>query len=280
MRNKVKIFKDLFSGEKVVDWEYVAGNIKEGYSYDFEDGIVTGADNDEFSKLIFSPIFKNGKYLLKVRLQDKYFRPKKGDSITFLFEGESFLFFKIDENPIEIMNHVHWGKIYETCIKISFDQLVKFGSLNFISWKFKSKNREILFKDGIAIESFRPMNNLQESIRSLFSDYINIISEENLVDSGEDLNGFSEDSCFVYVMRDLSNNSFKIGISNNPNYREKTLQSEKPTIEMVHKKEYKKRSIALVVEKVLHEYFENNRIRGEWFELSKENVSDLISILS
>ena len=40
-----------------------------------------------------------------------------------------------------------------------------------------------------------------------------------------------DDSCWVYLMRDIANNSYKIGISNNPRYRERTLQSEKPTIE-------------------------------------------------
>ena len=43
----------------------------------------------------------------------------------------------------------------------------------------------------------------------------------------------SNEICYVYLMIDLSNNHYKIGISNKPEYREKTLQSEKPSIEMI-----------------------------------------------
>lgn len=74
----------------------------------------------------------------------------------------------------------------------------------------------------------------------------------------------------VYVMIDKNTGYYKIGKSTNPNLRERTLQSEKPTIEMIFNKEAKQSD-----EKKLHEMFKENRIRGEWFDL---NGSDLIKI--
>ena len=71
-------------------------------------------------------------------------------------------------------------------------------------------------------------------------------------------------------MIDKNTGYYKIGKSTNPNLRERTLQSEKPTIEMIFNKEAKQSD-----EKKLHEMFKENRIRGEWFDL---NGSDLIKI--
>ena len=83
------------------------------------------------------------------------------------------------------------------------------------------------------------------------------------------------DACYVYLMHDSKNGYHKIGISKTPKYREKTLQSEKPTIDMVCAKEYPSRKIAEAIESALHKVFEENRIRGEWFELSDADVTIL-----
>lgn len=80
------------------------------------------------------------------------------------------------------------------------------------------------------------------------------------------------DPCFVYLMCDSKNGCHKIGISKTPEYRERTLQSEKPTIEMVCAKEYPSRKIAEAIESALHKVYERERIRGEWFNLSKTDV--------
>lgn len=76
-------------------------------------------------------------------------------------------------------------------------------------------------------------------------------------------------SCYkTYLMRDGSGFT-KIGKSKNPNFREKTLQSQNPTIEM----------IAICdsdVESLLHSKFSNFRKRGEWFNLSEIQISLII----
>jgi hypothetical protein len=74
----------------------------------------------------------------------------------------------------------------------------------------------------------------------------------------------------IYLMIDKNTGYYKIGRSKNPKIRESTLQSEKPTIEMIFNIEGKVND-----EKVLHDMFSPKRIRGEWFDL---NGSDIIQI--
>ena len=69
-------------------------------------------------------------------------------------------------------------------------------------------------------------------------------------------------------MFDANTKYYKIGISNQPKYREKTLQSEKPTIELIKSKQFPSRAIASALEKALHNTYASNHIRGEWYNLS------------
>lgn len=85
----------------------------------------------------------------------------------------------------------------------------------------------------------------------------------------------TETSCYVYLMKDYTNGFYKIGISNNPEYREKTLQSEKPSIDLIASKQFPLRLIAESFEKALHKTFENKRLRGEWFNLDEIEVNYL-----
>lgn len=79
---------------------------------------------------------------------------------------------------------------------------------------------------------------------------------------------------FVYIMEDTRKSVFKIGRSKTPGKRERTLQSEVPETalrfsipaEEAHEKE-------------LHERFSHRRIRGEWFELTEEDLVEALTFL-
>ena len=86
--------------------------------------------------------------------------------------------------------------------------------------------------------------------------------------------------CSVYLMHDKRNGYHKIGMSNKPTIREKTLQSEVPNIEMVCSKKYPSRKIAKAIESALHSAFAEQRVRGEWFNLSTTDISMLKETLS
>ena len=77
---------------------------------------------------------------------------------------------------------------------------------------------------------------------------------------------YSKDT-YIYLMIDYNTNYYKIGRSISPLDRERTLQSEKPTIELLDKWE-----ASTYAEKMLHDYFNDKRIRGEWFDLTKNDL--------
>lgn len=98
--------------------------------------------------------------------------------------------------------------------------------------------------------------------------------------SDEKVGLLENEECFVYLMKDLRNITYKIGISNNPGKRERTLQSEQPKTELVASKKYINRKIALNIEKALHETYSHKRKRGEWFMLDEEDVLEISSTLN
>jgi hypothetical protein len=69
----------------------------------------------------------------------------------------------------------------------------------------------------------------------------------------------------TYLIKNKRNGFYKIGRSNNPLKREKTLQSEEPDIVMV-------KTWDEDIESKLHIEYKYYRIRGEWFELSNTQV--------
>jgi len=69
----------------------------------------------------------------------------------------------------------------------------------------------------------------------------------------------------TYIMKDKSNGLYKIGKSIKPKIREKTLQGEKPTIEIV-------KIFNSDIERDLHKRYVRQRVRGEWFKLTPIQV--------
>lgn len=68
-----------------------------------------------------------------------------------------------------------------------------------------------------------------------------------------------------YIIKNKRDGRYKIGYSSTPLQREGTLQSQEPDLEAV--KIFKNNH-----EKVLHERYKNQRVRGEWFDLSNIQV--------
>lgn len=72
----------------------------------------------------------------------------------------------------------------------------------------------------------------------------------------------------IYLMKNIRNGYYKIGRSINPEYRERTLQSEAPEIEMI----FASPLTYAGYEKKLHIKFKEKRIRGEWFSLNLKDI--------
>ena len=75
---------------------------------------------------------------------------------------------------------------------------------------------------------------------------------------------------YIYLMRDLKTGFHKIGFSQSPKVREKTLQAQEPLIELLFAFQGTMRD-----ERDLHEQFNAKRLRGEWFDLNEAEVSEI-----
>jgi hypothetical protein len=82
-------------------------------------------------------------------------------------------------------------------------------------------------------------------------------------------------SAFTYLMVDRNTGYHKIGKSINPQKRERTLQSEKPVIDLLGYC-----AGWIVSENELHDKYAHLRVRGEWFNLSKSDVQDILKIFA
>lgn len=98
------------------------------------------------------------------------------------------------------------------------------------------------------------------------SEYFDEVNENE--DCKENANIVAKSDKSLYLMKDSTTGLYKIGVSNQPKFREKTLQSEKPTISMIGQWEKMGK-----YEKKIHTYFAKHRIRGEWFELARAQVA-------
>lgn len=86
----------------------------------------------------------------------------------------------------------------------------------------------------------------------------------NLID-GED---------YVYIMMNYDDNTFKIGQSINPTYREYTLHSKQPAVKLLKAWECDKK-----IERELHKIYKSKRVRGEWFKLHFDDLRNLDSTI-
>jgi hypothetical protein len=77
---------------------------------------------------------------------------------------------------------------------------------------------------------------------------------------------------WLYLFRH-TNGLTKIGFSGNPSQRERTMQAEDPRVHMLATRPGK-----LYQEKRLHRIYEDKRVRGEWFDLSDQDVERLMLI--
>ena len=215
--------------------------------------------------------YNNGVFLtLKVRKD--YFRPKKKDKSMFLFEDGDVFTFDISEQPIKDQSD------YIIKFALTKPELEKFCSVPVTSVRLESKT--------VAPYEFKLWARRSNELgKSLFMKYATRFSkaldeiEYVWPEQKEDFPATPDEPCFVYLMVDAANGYHKIGISNHPEYREGTLQSEKPTIELLCAKQFPSRVIAKAIESALHKTYEAKHLRGEWFQLDAKDIIDLMATL-
>ena len=190
----------------------------------------------------------------------------------------------LNKNRVKINTiYPNRGQIYEI---VKIKKALKYDwyaqDLNEDIYYFKPKTHTLSLKqdflNGVTgNESFSVFgtildSNFEEVIGSRYEEYKNVqvyitnLKEVDLPNTNKSRGVITK----VYVMIDKNTGYYKIGRSVNPKIRERTLQSEKPTIEMLFNFNARVRD-----EKDLHNMFKSKRIRGEWFDLSGSDVNKI-----
>jgi hypothetical protein len=80
----------------------------------------------------------------------------------------------------------------------------------------------------------------------------------------------------IYIIKDNTNNTYKIGCSKKPKERIKTLQtSTSNSLSLIYAKEVEDMYIS---EKVIHDLFNGKRLASEWFSLTEEDINNIKSL--
>ena len=197
----------------------------------------------------------------------------KSISFLMLFDDGNVLSLKPETKPSN-----------DICrLRLSTANMNVLENSQFIKWRIIDKEGNILAQGkNSCCSHFKTSDNNSKNISSIafqkfIRDFRKVIKENVSIDKLEEQENeiTNNNSCYVYLMIDTTNNFHKIGISNNPKYREHTLQSDKPTIELLCAKEYPSRDIATAIESSLHQVYAPKRIRGEWFNLEETDIENI-----
>lgn len=174
-------------------------------------------------------------------------------------------------------------KLYATNIRVPKDcwdkakKQVKNKHPYYLQLNLMLSNIDV-FINGLQIDAMNGVIKTRDKFDNEIKRYFNNLKFNLIEDSIPKLNikpikhNITEPS--IYIMHDLNTNYCKIGYSKNPQYREKTLQSEKPTIKLLFS--YKGNRVD---EAFLHKHFKSKRIRGEWFNLDTVDIQSIINYL-
>ena len=279
-KNHSNIILDEFTNSTIINWWSVSSG------YPNREGVITKSD-DFNTDFLFSFNFIEDNDYIVFQFNPKQIKPKQFDKVSFLFENGEQVLFELSTNPIQSKNSKK-ENILEYKSIITNSELHLFATSNFKKWKISlvSDKRDILGGNISGCESYHGENNIKIAIKKFANDYIDLVKETipnyqpTILNETTEFKEKITEMCFVYLMHDTSNDYYKIGISNNPSYRERTLQSEKPTIEVIISKKFPVRKIAESIEKALHETYSEKRLRGEWFELDFIDVGHIKQTLS
>lgn len=263
--NEVEILNDDYSGNIIIKGKIIAG---------MSNWYRVGRIRINFEN-------RMGEYSLLLNFTRKNINIRRNDTFQLLFEDGTILSLNAMSAPIKCVEKPEDSIIrYE----LNEEHIRSLKELSVVKWQIKSNDGEILDMGNSFHQDKKYDTIFKKFIVKLENEVKNNIPESEILKYRKDKENQKKDStstsCFVYLMKDTTNLYYKIGISNKPEYREKTLQSEKPSIELICYKEYPSRKMARAMESALHSTYSEHHIRGEWFELNDDDVTEIIKTLS
>ena len=262
--------------------------------------------SDNFSKGIsISFVFSEGNSFIEFIYSQDKIKLKKNDTISFLYDNGNISDFKLCNSPYKIgeKSKTRYIKcqLYAEDIENLTKSLISKWKISFADEQKPSiiddvvpAKEKVKIPMSLLMGHYSLTDHLKRAKRTPFliqnytKHYIKVLKKEvpnyehpskTHKEIGPDNHGVVFDWCYVYLMRDQSNNYYKIGMSKTPEYRDRTLQSEKPTIDMICNKRLPSLKIAKAFEKALHNAFADKRIRGEWFSLNENDVAEIVESL-
>lgn len=200
----------------------------------------------------------------------------KDDTITFLFNNGETRTISVESAPVRKASDSK-ARLCEAII--DKDTMAYFVEHYLEKIKISGTTHEDIVVENESIYPLEVSKVLVHEIMIHFSEELSINKIE-LEDMKSIQSKTGDTTCFVYIMKDEKNGCHKIGISNRPEYREKTLQSDKPFIIMLKAKEFPTRKIARAFEQALHKTYQERHVRGEWFDLTPEEVKEVMDALN
>ena len=263
-----KIVEDDFSGEKGINWDFKDAWHKNVFVLERGKAFI------HFGML---PGWPTLSFYISKRSCDS--RPRQNDTLYFLFEDRSSLALPIKERIV-----VFEKDYYRLQFKLSQEDLQSLQTHSVQKIKVGIQDgKDVIIEN--KTDSFRAgvrglmLQKLVNTYCSALDEYGFKWPDKSEVVANRQGPSSVDEPVYVYLMLDTTNGFHKIGISNRPSYREKTLQSEKPSIELLAAKPFPSRIIAEAIEQALHKAYGEKRLRGEWFELDDKDVNDILLTL-
>lgn len=208
----------------------------------------------------------------------KDIKVQQGDTISLLFESGRIVDFPLQKKPIQENDYYNaFCVLYQEDLELFINENCCRFRITYCKNGKAPLDGEFVDNDyspyGQEVFSAYAKHYLNE-LKRLIPDYQ--LPQRTVIKTPVE---YKFPGCYVYLMLDNSNGYHKIGISNTPEYREKTLQSEKPSIEMLACKKFPTRKIAEAIESALHTAYSQQRVRGEWFNLDDVDVAAIIETL-
>ena len=271
------IGRDVFTGEKTIKWQQVFGISPDS---GFRDGVWEGVEFGKRNVVIIYSV-QNNKAVLRLHTGKNLEKGSVkiniagGDKIQLLLSNQESISYIVSSST-KLNDYIK-----ECCIPLSSSDIEKLKEYPIVGIRISKNNSDISVDYYINID--------KKVWAIIYDDYVTkylAALEECEIDwkaqsstkEQKDTERNNEE-CFVYLMHDTTNNAYKIGISNNPHYREHTLQSEKPFIELLGSKQFPTRKIAAAFESALHDAYGDKHIRGEWFFLDADDVNNVLESL-
>tara|TARA_R100001443_G_scaffold28278_1_gene41425 strand:- start:354 stop:1385 length:1032 start_codon:yes stop_codon:yes gene_type:complete len=181
--------------------------------------------------------------------------------------GGKFEFSRYKEK--DFINALEIGNIYDIEINLN---IYEYGWQNYLYYTisldtfFKINGKKIKNIEPYYIKMFQDLglNLLKTSYEDRLSWFKKFERQEGEIERKEILSynySYNKPESQCYIIKDENTGLYKIGKSLDPLSREKTLQSEKPTLKAV--KIFREDH-----ESELHKLYKKQRVRGEWFKLN------------